>query len=66
MGETVTDVDEPILEEAQRLLGTSSSRDTVNVALRELVRRRMAEKFFDDMSRREPGELEELRAAAWR
>jgi Arc/MetJ family transcription regulator len=66
MGETVTDIDEPTLEEARRLLGTSSSRDTVNVALRELVRRRMAQKFFNDMSSRDPDELEELRAAAWR
>jgi Arc/MetJ family transcription regulator len=66
MGQTVTDIDEQTLAEAQRLLGTSSSRDTVNVALRELVRRRMAQRFFDDMSGRDPVELEELRAAAWR
>jgi Arc/MetJ family transcription regulator len=59
-------VDEPILEEAQRLLGTSTPKDTVNTALREVVRRKLVEEFFSFMSEQDPAELESLRAEAWR
>jgi Arc/MetJ family transcription regulator len=62
----VQGVDEPVLEEAQRLLGTSTPRDTVNTALREVVRRKLVEEFFSFMSERDPAELESLRAEAWR
>jgi Arc/MetJ family transcription regulator len=62
----VQGVDEPILEEAQRLLGTQTARDTVNTALREVVRKKLVEEFFSFMSERDPAELESLRAEAWR
>jgi Arc/MetJ family transcription regulator len=62
----VTGVDEPILEEAQRVLGTQTPRDTVNAALREVVRKKLVEEFFSMMSERDPEELENLRREAWR
>jgi Arc/MetJ family transcription regulator len=62
----VQGVDEPILEEAQRLLGTKTPRDTVNAALREVVRKKLVEEFFAFMSERDPAELESLRDEAWR
>ncbi len=65
MTKTVEGIEEPTLEEAQRILGTDSNRDTVNVALREVVRRKLVEQFFADMSSREPEELERARAEAW-
>ncbi len=36
---TNIDIDDDILREAQRLLGTKTKRDTVDLALRELVSR---------------------------
>jgi Arc/MetJ family transcription regulator len=58
-------VDEPILEEAQRVLGTQTPRDTVNAALREVVRKKLVEEFFSLMSDRDPAEMENLRDEAW-
>jgi Arc/MetJ family transcription regulator len=66
MGTTVEDIDRATLEEAQRLLGTHTSQDTVNEALREVVRRRLVDAFVDFMAERDPGELEQLRVEAWR
>ncbi len=66
MSTDVHGVDEPILEEAQRVLGTETARDTVNAALREVVRKKLVEEFFSFMSERDPAELESLRAEAWR
>jgi Arc/MetJ family transcription regulator len=62
---TVKGVDAPILEEAQRVLGTSTQRDTVNAALREVVRRRLVDEFFTIMAEQNPEELDEMRAEAW-
>ena len=36
---TNIDIDDEVLREAQRLVGTRTKRDTVNLALRELVAR---------------------------
>jgi Arc/MetJ family transcription regulator len=36
---TNIDIDDNVLREAQRLVGTKTKRDTVNLALRELVAR---------------------------
>jgi Arc/MetJ family transcription regulator len=66
MTKTVEGVEELTLEEAQKLLGTKSNRDTVNAALREVVRRKLVEQFFADMRSRDPEELDEARSAAWR
>jgi len=63
---TVEGVEEPALDEASRILGTESNKDTVNAALRDVVRRRLVEQFFSDMSKRDPEELERTRAEAWR
>jgi Arc/MetJ family transcription regulator len=62
----VKGIDEPTLEEAQRVLGTQTPKDTVNAALREVVRKKLVEEFFSLMSERDPAELEILRAEAWR
>jgi Arc/MetJ family transcription regulator len=40
MAKTVIDLDDEALAEAARLLGTTSKKDTVNAALREIVDRR--------------------------
>jgi Arc/MetJ family transcription regulator len=66
MGATVEDIDTSTLAEAQRVLGTHTSQDTVNEALREVVRRRLVDAFVDLMAEREPDELERLRVEAWR
>jgi Arc/MetJ family transcription regulator len=65
MSTDVQGVDEPILEEAQRLLGTRTAKDTVNAALREVVRKRLVDTFFSLMSELDPAELESLRTEAW-
>ncbi len=65
MGQTVENVDEPSLVEAQRLLGTSSNRDTVNAALKEVVRQKLVQEFIEMMSERDPAELERLSSEAW-
>ncbi|MFI0937492.1 type II toxin-antitoxin system VapB family antitoxin [Streptomyces sp. NPDC021020] len=66
MGKTVENVDELNLSEAQKLLGTTSNRDTVNAALREVVRQKLAIEFIEYMRSRDPEELEKLRSEAWR
>ncbi|MEO3867946.1 type II toxin-antitoxin system VapB family antitoxin [Nonomuraea sp. B12E4] len=40
MTKTLIDLDDEALAEAARLLGTSSKKDTVNAALREIIDRR--------------------------
>jgi Arc/MetJ family transcription regulator len=47
MGKTLIDVDEDLLENARRILGTATKRDTVNGALHDVVRRDAAEQFID-------------------
>jgi Arc/MetJ family transcription regulator len=64
-GTTVKGVEEPILEEAQRLLGTPTQGDTVNTALREVVRLKLVEAFFARMAKRDPEELDQMRSEAW-
>jgi Arc/MetJ family transcription regulator len=66
MGHVVDDIDQLALEAAQKLLGTSSKTDTVNAALREIVRLRLVNDFFEDMGSRDPEELDRLQAEAWR
>ena len=63
---TVEGVEELTLREAQKLLGTKSSGDTVNVALRQVVRQKLVEQFFADMRERDPEELDRARKDAWR
>lgn len=40
MAQTLIDLDDEALAEAARLLGTSTRKDTINTALREIVDRR--------------------------
>ena len=65
MSTTVKGVDASILEEAQRVLGTPTQRETVNEALREAVRRKLVAEFFSVMAERSPEELDEMRIEAW-
>lgn len=46
MSKTLVDVDDQLLSQAQRLLGTTTKKDTVNAALRALVRREAAGRFL--------------------
>jgi Arc/MetJ family transcription regulator len=42
----LVDIDDAILQQAQRILGTETLKATVNSALREVVRRDAAEAFL--------------------
>jgi len=66
MSKTVDGIDDSVLKAAQEALGTSGTRDTVNTALREVVRRKLIDAFIARMSNQEPEELDQLRDAAWR
>ena len=66
MAMTVEGVEELTLEEARRVLGTTSDRETVNAALREVVRRKLVDQFFTYMGSLDPEKLDEARTAAWR
>lgn len=46
MSKTLVDVDEYLLSRSQEILGTTTKKETVNGALRELVRRAAAEDFL--------------------
>jgi Arc/MetJ family transcription regulator len=65
MSSTVDGVDADALAAAQQALGTAGSQDTVNAALREVVRQKLVHAFVDRMSRSDPEELERLRDEAW-
>lgn len=65
MSATVQGIEPSILEEAQRVLGTKTKRDTVNAALREVVRRKLVEDFIELMAERSPEELDRMRTEAW-
>jgi Arc/MetJ family transcription regulator len=45
MGKTLIDIDDGLLEQARRILGTDTKKATVNGALRDVVRRWAAVKF---------------------
>ncbi|ORT58715.1 type II toxin-antitoxin system VapB family antitoxin [Streptomyces sp. CB03238] len=51
MARTVIDLDDEALEEAARFLGTTTKRDTVNTALREIVDRRKRAEAVERMRR---------------
>jgi Arc/MetJ family transcription regulator len=65
MAHSVKDIDESALAEAQRVLGTRTTKDTVNAALREVARGKLVAEFLGEMSSRDPEELERLREEAW-
>lgn len=47
MSRTLVDVDDALLAEAARLLGTRTKKDTVNAALAELVKQRRRAELVD-------------------
>ncbi len=60
-------IDDSLLADAQRLLGTSGIRDTVEEALREVIRRRRLEQLRNSLGKMDLGltsqELTRLRDA---
>lgn len=63
---TSIEVDEALLKEAQRILGTVGLRDTVEGAWRELVRRERLAQLADDLAKgrlidADPGLIAEAR-----
>jgi Arc/MetJ family transcription regulator len=65
MAKTLIDIDPELLARVQQILGTGTKKDTVNTALREVVRRWAAAEFgelarsgvFDGLLEAEPVEL---------
>lgn len=52
MGVTQVDLDDEALNEAMRLLGTKTKKETINMALREVVQRLRRMEAFDRMLER--------------
>lgn len=46
MSKTLVEVDEELLVKSQHILGTNTKKDTINGALRELVRRAAVDEFL--------------------
>jgi len=60
---TNIDIDDDLLEEVRRLLGTATKRETVDAALRDVVARRARRRVLDLRGRvRWEGDLDESRA----
>lgn len=47
VSKTLIDIDDDLLAKSQEILGTTTKKDTVNAALREVVRLRAAEDFIE-------------------
>ena len=47
MSKTLIDIDDDLLAKSQQILGTTTKKDTVNAALREVVRLKAAEDFIE-------------------
>ena len=69
MAKTLIDVDDALLEAARDVLGTSTKKDTVNAALREVIaaraRSEAALKLIEWGQRNEPWD-DSIRDRAWR
>ena len=69
MTKTLIDIDDDLLEAAREALGTTTKKDTVNTALREVLatqqRRRAADDLMAWTSRHEPLDRD-ARLRAWR
>ncbi len=65
ISKTVEQVDEAVLEEAAKVLGTDTPGDTVNAALREVVRARAAGRYVEYLKER-PDAPDAPREDAWR
>ena len=68
MAKKLVDIDVDALEEARRILGVESYKDTVNAGLREIIaaaaRRRQVQRFTDP----QPSDVDDpdVVASAWR
>jgi Arc/MetJ family transcription regulator len=47
MSMTAVDIDDAVLDQARAILGTKTKKDTINAALREVVRRRAAAELVE-------------------
>ena len=69
MAKTLVDIDDALLEAAREVLGTSTKKDTVNAALREVLaaqeRRRASVELIMWGQRNEPWD-DSVRDRAWR
>jgi len=69
MAKTLVDIDDSLLEAAREVLGTSTKKDTVNAALREVLaaqeRRRASVELIMWGQRNEPWD-DSVRDRAWR
>ena len=63
---SVDHLDSEALASAQQMLGTQSPTDTVNQALREVVRRRLAKEYIDFLRAHPFENPDETREQAWR
>ncbi|WP_353944300.1 type II toxin-antitoxin system VapB family antitoxin [Streptomyces sp. HUAS MG91] len=52
MSVTNVDVDDDVLAEAARLLGTSTKKDTINTALEEVIKRHRRRAAYDRLAER--------------
>lgn len=66
MSQTVDHVDDASLAEAAKVLGTASPQDTVNAALREVVRLKMVGLYVRSLKDRVTEDPDAERNAAWR
>ena len=68
MAKTVVDLDDELLAEAARMLGTTTKKDTVNRALAELVQRRRRQDLVTWLGSDPLPDLRdpEVREQAWR
>lgn len=62
---TVENVDDEQLAQAASMLGTQTSYDTVNQALREVVRRQMVDDYITLLKRTSENHFEDPRTTAW-
>ena len=69
MTKTLIDVDDDLLEAAREVLGTTTKKDTVNAALREVLEAQQRRKAVADLitwgQRNEPWD-DAIRDRAWR
>jgi Arc/MetJ family transcription regulator len=67
MHKTALRLDEELLEEARRLLGTRTATETIHAALAEVVDRRARARLFDRLRKGEGIDLadEAVMAQAW-
>lgn len=69
MTKTLVDIDDELLEAAREALGTSTKKDTVNAALREVIAMQRRSQAADDLvewlGRNDPWD-DSVRDRAWR